>query len=92
VSGIRLTADVARPQGQRITAIEVGDAPLDPERRYKVATNDFLARGSDGFLPFARARPVQPVDDSPPLANEVMVFLRRLGTVRTGTEGRIVLR
>jgi hypothetical protein len=32
------------------------------------------------------------VDDSPRLSNEVMVYLRRIGTVRTGVEGRIVLR
>ena len=30
-----------------------------------------------------------PIDDSPLLANEVMVYLRKLGTVRTGVEGRM---
>jgi 2',3'-cyclic-nucleotide 2'-phosphodiesterase (5'-nucleotidase family) len=92
VSGIRLTADVSRPEGDRIVSIEIGGAPLDPDKRYKVATNDFLARGSDGFVSFDRAKLLLPVDDSPPLANEVMVYLRRLGTVRTGVEGRIELR
>ncbi len=33
-----------------------------------------------------------PPDDSPLLANDVMAYLRRLGTVRTGVDGRIVLR
>jgi 5'-nucleotidase / UDP-sugar diphosphatase len=92
VSGIKLTADVSRPPGARIVSISVAGAPLDPAKRYTVATNEFLARGGDGYTSFAQAKPLLPVDDSPRLSNEVMVYLRRIGTVRTGVEGRIVLR
>jgi 2',3'-cyclic-nucleotide 2'-phosphodiesterase (5'-nucleotidase family) len=91
VSGLTLRADTARPAGARILSMSVGGAPLEPAKRYTVATNDFLARGGDGY-PFASITPLLPVTDSPLLANEVMVYLRRLGTVRTGVEGRIVLR
>ena len=48
-----------------------------------------LRRGSDGYDTFGKARTLLPVDDSPLLANEVMVYLRNLGTVKTGVEGRI---
>ena len=92
MSGIKLTADVSRPPGARIVSISVGGAPLDPAKRYTVATNEFLARGGDGYTSFAQAKPLLPVEDSPRLSNEVMVYLRRIGTVRTGVEGRIVLR
>jgi len=92
VSGIKLTADVSRPVGERIVSIDVAGAPLDPAKRYKVATNDFLARGNDGYTTFAQAKPLLPVDDSPLLANEVMAYLRRIGTVHSGVQGRIVLR
>lgn len=92
VSGIRMTVDASRPEGERILSIDIGGVPLDPGKRYKIATNDFLARGSDGYLAFGRTEPLLPVEDSPPLSNEVMVYLRRIGTVKTGVEGRIVLR
>jgi 2',3'-cyclic-nucleotide 2'-phosphodiesterase (5'-nucleotidase family) len=92
VSGIRLTAELSRPPGERIMALEVAGAPVDPAKRYTVATNDFLARGGDGYVAFQRATPLLPFEDSPPLANEVMQYLSRQGTVRTGIEGRIVLR
>jgi 2',3'-cyclic-nucleotide 2'-phosphodiesterase (5'-nucleotidase family) len=92
VSGIALQADVSRPAGARITALAVAGAPLEEAKIYKVATNDFLARGGDGYVAFRDARHLLPVDDSPLLANDVMVYLRRIGTVRTGVEGRIVLR
>ena len=66
--------------------------PLDEERIYKVATIDFVARGGDGYVTLRDAKRILPDEDSPLLANEVMVYVRRLGTVRTGVEGRIVLR
>lgn len=90
VSGLTVEIDGTRPPGNRIVSIKIGDQPLDESRTYRVATNDFLARGGDGYTPFRDAERVLPDDDGPLLANEVMVYLRRLGTVRTGVEGRIV--
>jgi len=92
VSGIALEADLKRPPGSRITSIKVGDAPLQDDRIYRVAINDFLARGGDRYDTLRDAKKLLPVDDSPLLANQVMVHVRQLGTVRTGVEGRIRLR
>ena len=92
VSGLTIEADPKRPAGSRIVSIKVGDAPLDEGKTYRVATIDFLARGGDGYTAFRDAKAMLPPDDSPLLANDVMSYLRRLGTVRTGVEGRIVLR
>ena len=64
--------------------------PLDDARIYKVATIDFIARGGDGYVTLRDARRLLPDDDSPLLANQVMEYLRQIGTVRTGVEGRIV--
>jgi len=36
--------------------LRVGDAPLDPEKVYRVATNSFLARAGDGFGTFSAGR------------------------------------
>jgi 2',3'-cyclic-nucleotide 2'-phosphodiesterase (5'-nucleotidase family) len=92
VSGIKLEADLRRPAGNRITALQVAGVPIDPARVYKVATNDFIARGGDGYVTFRDARPLLAPEDSPLLANQVMAYVRQVGTVRTGVEGRIVLR
>lgn len=92
VSGLTIDADLARPAGSRITAISVGGSPLVDDKLYTVAINDFLARGGDGYTAFRDARHLLPDDDSPLLANEVMVHIKTLGVVRTGVEGRIVLR
>ncbi len=92
VSGMTVEVTLSRPPGSRVTAIRVGGAPLNDKRVYTVATNDFLARGGDGFAMFADAKRLLADADAPLLANEVMVHIRRLGTVKTGVEGRIVLK
>jgi 2',3'-cyclic-nucleotide 2'-phosphodiesterase (5'-nucleotidase family) len=92
VSGLTLEADARRPPGERILWIKVGDAPLDDERTYRVATNDFLARGGDAYATFRDADPLLPVADSPLLATEVIDYIKSLGSIRTGAEGRVVLR
>jgi 5'-nucleotidase / UDP-sugar diphosphatase len=89
VSGMRVEYDPARPAGSRVVSMEVGGAPLDPNRTYKLATNDFLARGGDGYAALAHNKPAVPPDDSPRLSNEVMVYLREQGGVRAGVDGRM---
>jgi 2',3'-cyclic-nucleotide 2'-phosphodiesterase (5'-nucleotidase family) len=92
VSGMTIEADMTRPPFNRITSITFAGEPLDDNKTYRIATNDFLARGSDGYVGFENAPRLLPDDDSPLLSNELIEYLKAIGTVRTGIEGRIVLR
>ncbi len=92
VSGLTVEVDPKRPAGDRIVSMSVGGAPLVPDRPYRVATNDFLARGGDGYAPFGAATPALPLSDSPLLVNAVMNHLRKLGTANVGVSGRIVVK
>ena len=92
ISGLTVEADVSRPPGSRITSIKVGDAPLDEARTYRVATNDFLGRGGDGYSMFRDAPHILSDADAPPVAGEVMAYIKNAGTLRTGVEGRIVVK
>ncbi len=66
VSGLSYTWDRGAPVGDRVTVsdIRVGDRPLDPEARYRVVVNDFLADGANNFSTFLEAtdRVVGPTD------------------------------
>ena len=62
--------------------------PLDDAKTYRVATNDFMARGGDGYSMFRDGRALLPIDDSPILANEVIEFVGVSRHHRTGIEGR----
>jgi 2',3'-cyclic-nucleotide 2'-phosphodiesterase (5'-nucleotidase family) len=90
VSGLTIEADTRRPAGRRVIAIRIGGARLADTKKYRVATNDFLARGGDGYTMFTDAPRLLSDEDAPLLANEVMNYVQRLGTVRTGIEGRII--
>jgi len=92
VSGMTIEADLSKPAGSRIVSINVGGAPLSETRTYRVAVNDFMASGGDGYTQLRDARHVLSEGDSPLLANAVMSYVRELGTVRTGVEGRLVFK
>jgi len=92
VSGLTIVADPGKPAGSRVVSIMFGKVPLDDAKLYRVSTNDFMARGGDGYVQFASAKRLLRDDDSPILANEVMVYIRKIGTVKTGVEGRIALK
>ena len=90
VSGMEVRFDLARDAGSRVVSMQVGGAPLDENRIYRVAVLDFLARGGDDYTMFRDARRITPDNDAPMLVNEVVEYLRKIGTARTGIEGRIV--
>ena len=67
VGGLRLTADLGRPAGTRVTEILVGSAdtgfaPLSPSTTYRIVTNDFLANGGDGYSMFLNGRNIREGD------------------------------
>ena len=59
-STFRFAYDLARPEGQRITAMTLDRKPIDAARAYRVTVNNFLASGGDGFSVLAQG--TQPFD------------------------------
>jgi len=55
VSGITFTYLPSAPPGSRIRQVLIGGKPLEADREYSVATNDFLAAGGDGYKAFGDA-------------------------------------
>ena len=48
-AGFTYTYDSTRALGSRVSALALNGVPIDPAATYRVATNDFLANGGDGF-------------------------------------------
>src|SRR5262249_37345046 len=90
VSGIAVEFSLDRAPGSRVTTMRIGGAALDETRTYRLATLDFLARGGDDYVMFASARRITPDNDAPLMINEVVQYLRGLGTATTDVEGRVV--
>jgi 5'-nucleotidase/UDP-sugar diphosphatase len=92
VSGMKIVFDPKLPIRKRVLSLEVAGKPVEPNRVYRVAILDFLARGGDDYITFRQAKRVTPDADAPLLANEVIAYLKSLGVVKTVAEGRIISR
>jgi 5'-nucleotidase/UDP-sugar diphosphatase len=92
VSGLSFEADLKQPQGSRVTSVKVDGKEIDPAGKYTVATNNFMLTGGDGYTALGRGKTLIGLTDGKLMANEVMVYIRRLGTVEAKVEGRAVLK
>jgi 5'-nucleotidase/UDP-sugar diphosphatase len=91
VSGLKVVADVKQPAGSRIVSVMVGDEPLDLTATYKLATNDYMLDGGDGYTALKGGKVTVDARGGKLIANDVMVLLKKLGTVDAKVEGRIVI-
>jgi 5'-nucleotidase len=89
VSGLTLTFDPTRAPGQRVVRVLVGGQPLDPQRRYTVAANNYTAAGGDGYAMLATAKPLVFPEDGPGLTETLLVTIERAGSIAPTVEGRI---
>lgn len=55
VSGLRFDYVAEAAAGRRVREVTVNEQPLDPQRRYKVATNSMLADGGHNYRTFRDA-------------------------------------
>jgi 5'-nucleotidase len=89
VSGVVFAFDPAQPPGSRVREVRVGGTPLDPARRYTVATNSYTAKGGDGYAMLATAKPLVFPEDGPGLAETLVEAIERAGAIAPALEGRI---
>lgn len=91
VSGLTFTVDTAKPAGERVSDIMVNGAPLDAAVTYKVATNDYMANGGDGYTAFKSGELLVNAESAKLMANDVMAYVRQLGEVKA-TQQRITIK
>lgn len=92
VSGLKYTADLNKPAGSRISAVEVeeGDAfvAIDPNKVYGVATNNYMRSGGDGYKVFATGGQ-NAYDFGPGLEAVVADYISKNSPYKPYTDGRI---
>jgi 2',3'-cyclic-nucleotide 2'-phosphodiesterase (5'-nucleotidase family) len=89
VSGMTVEADLSQPAGSRIKSVIIGGSPLDPAKTYTLATNDYMAGGGDGYTVLRGAERLFGETDAKLMANDVMVYIRKMGEVAPKVEGRV---
>lgn len=89
VSGLSFTFDPSAPAGSRVSEVMVGDAALDLDKVYKVATNDYMLGGGDGYGALGGGKVLINQGNGNLMANDVMDYVAGMGTVTAKVEGRI---
>jgi 2',3'-cyclic-nucleotide 2'-phosphodiesterase (5'-nucleotidase family) len=91
ISGMEFTFDPSQPAGSRVVDVLIGGEPLDPDRTYTMATNDFTLGGGDGFTWFRDHTNVLVGSNEGPLLSTFLInrIENRTSPVDTDVEGRI---
>ncbi|WP_372841125.1 bifunctional UDP-sugar hydrolase/5'-nucleotidase [Phaeovulum sp.] len=89
VSGISFAFDPTAPAGSRVSEVMVGDTPLDLNKVYRVATNDYMLGGGDGYTALSGGKVLTNIGAGNLVANDVMAYVEKNGKVSSTVEGRI---
>lgn len=89
VSGMTFVFDPSAEAGKRIAEVMVAGAPLDINKVYKLATNDFILGGGDGYGALGGGKVLVDGNSGNLMANDVMTYITKTGGVTAKVEGRI---
>lgn len=87
VAGMTFKIDPSKREGKRVHDLKIQGKPVDLNKTYKLATNDFMAAGGDGYTSLANGTKVAEY-----VAFDEMLadYIKKLGEVDISVEGRIV--
>lgn len=89
VSGLSFTYDPSAVVGSRIVEILMNGKPMNMSKTYKVATNDYIAGGGDGFGMLKKAIRLIDASGATLMATMVMNYAQAHKTIDSMPEGRI---
>ena len=92
VSGLKVEADASKPPGSRVVSVFIGDRPIDPAANYKLATNDYMLGGGDGYTALAAGKVLINSGNGKLMANDVLAYFHATPQVDAEVEGRIVIK
>jgi 2',3'-cyclic-nucleotide 2'-phosphodiesterase (5'-nucleotidase family) len=89
VSGMSFAFDPAAEAGSRVSEVMIGGEPLDVDKVYSVATNDYMLGGGDGYAALGGGKVIINAGNGNLMANDVIDYVAAAGKVGVGIEGRI---
>ncbi len=89
VSGMTVVYDPTAEAGKRVSEVMIAGAALEADKLYKVAVNDFILGGGDGYGALGGGRMINDTGAGALVASDVMAYVEKMGTVKPAVEGRI---
>lgn len=95
VAGLKFTVDMnVPPDSGRVKNVEVREGenwvPIEPEKIYPVATNDFMRKGGDGYALFA-SNGMDPYDYGPGMEEVLAEYIANNAPYQPRLDGRITV-
>jgi 5'-nucleotidase / UDP-sugar diphosphatase len=89
VSGLSVVYDPASEPGSRVKSVSLNGKELDLNADYKVATNDYMLGGGDGYSALTKGTVLINAGNGDLMANDVIEYIIAKGGVSAKVEGRI---
>ncbi len=89
VAGMTVVWDKTAKPMSRVTEVMVDGKPLDKDKVYKVATNDYMLGGGDGYTALGGGKVLVNETAGSLMANDVIDYITKMGKVAEKTDGRI---
>ena len=89
VAGMSYTFDAAKEKGERIQSITINGEPINMDKTYTLAANDFLTGGGDMFTMLAECKEVLRTKHF--LRDSFKEYLQEVGVIAPEVEGRITI-
>ena len=62
ISGMAMTVDPGKPEGEKVVKAEVNGKPIEPDKSYSITVGVFLATGGDGYKEFKKGTDLKGYD------------------------------
>jgi 2',3'-cyclic-nucleotide 2'-phosphodiesterase (5'-nucleotidase family) len=92
VSGLVIDVDATKAAGARVVSVTVNGQPLDPAKKYKVATNDYMVGGGDGYTAFSNGTVLIDASAAHLMASDVIDYIAAAKNLDAKVEGRITIK
>jgi 5'-nucleotidase/UDP-sugar diphosphatase len=87
---VKYTITIDEQGNGKISDITISGQPIDPNKTYKIATNDYLAKGGDAYV--ALTKSIDTLNTSMTLTDIVIDYVQTLPQpVQPATDGRITV-
>lgn len=92
ISGLKVSVDLTKAPGARVVSVEINGKPLDPAATYKLATNDYMIGGGDGYTAFSKGKVLVDPSAAHLMASDVIDYITAKKTIDVKVDGRITMK
>ncbi len=89
VSGMTFVYDPTAEPGSRVVSLLIDGKPVEQDKLYTVATNNYILAGGDGYGALGGGKVLIDNANGNLMANDVMNYIEAMGGVTETVEGRI---